>query len=918
MYTWQVITISLVYLVLLFALGTFAEKFSKKGKSLVNNPYVYALSLAVYCTAWTFYGSVERAAESGLDFLTIYLGPSLLIPVWLLLLRKIIKICKVQRITTLSDFIASRYGKKPVFGGLVALLFLVSIIPYIAIQIKAISHSFLILTHSAPPKNWAFWNDTALLITLILAAFTIVFGTRKLDTTERHEGMVFVVAFESLFKLFAFLAIGIYVTFGLFNGFGDMFAQAQKQEGLQHIYQLQTHENPQNWTWLLIASMSAFLLLPRQFQVGVKENVHEKHLTKAAWLFPLYLLLINIFVVPLALGGSLLFGEAQIRPSDYVLAIPLHFEANGLALLGYLGGFAAATSMIIVSTIALSTMVSNSIIMPFLTYNRVQPLTFKYNTSKLLLLVRRLTIIALLLLAYVYFKFLSESASLFSIGLISFVAVAQFAPSIVGGLLWKNANFYGAFWGLILGFLIWGFTLIVPTFVEAGWLSRSILTEGLWGIALLKPDHLFGLSNLGYIQHSLFWSLSSNLLVFIFVSLATKQSVKEHNESEVFVDIFKYSGVYESSIVWKGHAKLADIRKLLSRFLGENEANRLLSEYMVKQVIPITPIVTDSRLINFTETQLAGVVGKSSARLLLAPILKEEEFSFDELFEILKESRQLRSFNLELREKSEALEQAKQELIHANEELRNLDQLKDEFISTVTHEMRTPITSIRAFAEILQDTPDLELEEQHHFMETIIKEAERMERLINQVLDIEKFDSGKQDLHLAPVNLNDLVREAVNVTKKLIEEKHITLSLSLQESLPALLADHDRIKQVLLNLISNAIKFCKPKEGTISISTYFLDGYAKVNVTDNGKGIIPEEIELIFNSFYQSKDQNYKKPVGSGLGLTISRKIVELHHGTLTVESTPHVATKFSVSLPVNQPQHFKNYEYSTENTNRR
>lgn len=914
MFSWQVIIISLSYLLILFGIGLLAEKFRKKGKSLVTNPFVYALSLAVYCTAWTFYGSVERAAEGGLDFLTIYIGPALIMPLWLLLLKKIIRICKVQRITSLSDFIATRYGKKSIFGGIVAFLFLISIIPYISIQIKAISHSFDILANTQTQDTYdTFWNDTALLFTFILALFTIIFGTRKLDTTERHEGMVLAVAFESLFKLVVFLAIGAYVTYGVFNGFGDIFNQVDPNSLIPHS-EISSNENSQNWTWLLVASSLAFILLPRQFQTSVKENVEEKYLSKAAWMFPLYLFLINLFVIPLAMGGFILFADGSIKPSDFVLAIPLHFNANFLAILGYLGGFSAATSMIIVSTIALSTMVSNSIVMPLIAQTSLKSISFENNIRRILLMVRRSAIIGILLLSYVYFKYLSESAPLFSIGLISFVAVAQFAPAVIGGVLWKNANYFGAFTGLIVGFSIWGITLIVPTIIEAGWLSESILQNGLLGIEFLKPNNLFGLSDLGYIQHSLFWSLGLNTFCFVIISLSTKQSVKEHNEAEVFVDIFKYSEVYESSIVWKGHAKLTDIVSLLSNFWGTTKSNLMLNAYLTKNAIPATPVITDSRMFNFVENQLAGVVGKSSARLLLYSILKEDEFSFDEVFEILQESRQLRSFNLELKEKSKALEKARQELVKVNQDLRSLDSLKDEFISTVTHEMRTPITSIKAFAEILQDNPDLEDQEQSHFVETIIKESERMERLINQVLDIEKFDSGKQRLNLKETKINTIIKRATEVTAQLIEEKNIKLVLSLQESLPTIAIDRDRITQVLLNLISNAIKFCNTQNGKITISTYYLDGNVRINVTDNGKGIEPNEIELIFNSFYQAKDQNYKKPVGSGLGLTISKKIIELHEGSLKAESIPNVETKFSVTLPIRTELLYKPYEYTTKN----
>lgn len=342
-----VICLSLAYLLLLFIIANWAEHRSLMKRSLVNNPYVYALSLAVYCTAWTFYGSVGRAAETGVDFLSVYIGPTLAVPLWWLVFRKIIRICKVQRITNIADFISARYGKNRALGVIVTILCLLGIIPYISIQLKAITSSFQILSGGTTAVKSYFWVDQSFYIALALIVFAILFGTRKLEANERHEGLVAAIAFESLVKLFAFSVIGVFVTFGLFNGFGDIVARASAVPELRKVFVL-SESQTESWFWHCFLAAIAILFLPRQFQVTVVENVDENHLRKAQWLFPLYLLIINIFVVPIALGGKLLFTTMNVKADNYLLEIPLHFKQQGLAFVTYLGGFSAATSMIIV------------------------------------------------------------------------------------------------------------------------------------------------------------------------------------------------------------------------------------------------------------------------------------------------------------------------------------------------------------------------------------------------------------------------------------------------------------------------------------------------------------------------------------------------------------------------------------------
>lgn len=900
-----VIGFSLGYALLLFAIAYWSEQRARSGKSIVNNPYIYALSLAVYCTAWTYYGSVGRAAESGIEFLSIYIGPTVLAPLWWLLLRKIIRICKTQNITSLADFIAARYGKSVTLGGLVAIFCVLGIIPYIALQLKAISTSYEILVGNSLTSSFTysdatrFYEDSAFYISLAIIAFTILFGARHLDVSERHEGMVAAIAFESFVKLIAFLAVGLFVSYQLFDGVGDIFRQAAALPELQRLFTLDSTYGMSNWFWISLLSMMAIIFLPRQFQVAVVENTQEDHVKKAMWLFPLYLLVINLFVLPIALGGKILFLGSAIDADTYVLSLPLAFNNQQLALLAYIGGYSAATSMIIVSTVALSIMLSNNVTLPFLLNLPYFRKRYQNKLSKVSLLSRRLSIVFIILLAYLYFRIVAPYFPLVYIGLISFAAVAQFSPTVIGGIFWKGGTRLGALTGLFAGFVLWFFTLVVPTIIAARMLPESIMTEGIFGIDLLRPHILFGLTGFSPVVHGLFWSLFFNLLTYLLVSLYTEPTSKETNQAEVFVDIFKYAHFYEKSIVWKGTAYLTDLRNLLNSLLGRKKAELALADFSLKYNTPLGEGPADAKLITYTEKILAGAIGAASARIMVSSVVKkEEEISREDVFNILRETQQIISINRELQQKTEALRLASQQLRSSNEKLQRLDNQKDEFISTVTHEMRTPITSIRAFSEILYDNPELDQEERLHFLNTIIKETERMGRLIDQVLDLEKFESGKQKLSPLLLNINTIIQESVDSVKQLIREKDIQLKADLQADLPLTLGDPDRLMQVVLNLLSNAIKFCQPKEGRILITSYFLDGYLKVNISDNGRGIEAGSEELIFDKFYQVKNQTTKKPTGSGLGLAISKKIIEHHNGSIWAESKPGKGAKISFTLP--------------------
>jgi Na+/proline symporter/nitrogen-specific signal transduction histidine kinase len=903
-----IILTSFAYLGLLFAIAYYADHRADTGRSVIASPYVYSLSLAVYATAWTFYGSVGRAASDGVGFLPIYIGPTLMIALWWVVMRKIMRISKQNRITSLADFIASRYGKSALIGGLVTVIAVIGILPYISLQLKAISSSYAILvqypeiTMPAQLGPAPMGQDTAFWIALILAAFTIAFGTRHLDAAEHHQGMVAAIAFESLIKLLAFLAVGIFVTFGIYNGFGDLFARAAAEpklaamltplEGVAGGYA--------SWVWLTILSMMAIMFLPRQFQVTVIENLNEKHLNKAIWLFPLYMLAINVFVLPIAFGGLLHFPDGRVDADTFVLTLPMAEKQEFLALLVFIGGLSAATGMVIVETIALSTMVCNDLVMPVLLRMRRLRLNERPDLTGLLLGIRRGAIVLILLLGYLYFKLAGEAYALVSIGLISFAAVAQFAPVVLGGIFWKGGTRRGALCGLVAGFGVWFYTLLLPALARSGWLPIGLLEHGPFGIALLRPLELFGLDGLDQITHAMIWSMIANIGAYVGVSLAASPSAEEHRQASVFVDVFRQGGEAAGARFWRGTASVPDLYNLLARFLGTTSADSAFADYTAARGLrwPDARLAADAELVHYVEVQLAGAIGAASARVMVASVVKEEALTIAEVREILDEASQVVVYSHRLEQKSRELEAATAELRQANERLKELDRMKDDFVSMVTHELRTPLTSIRAFSEILRQDPNVELSQRKKFLDIITKETERLSRLINQVLDLSKIESGRAEWHESQVDVKEVISDSVTGMEQVFEEKGIRVELQLPELAPRVPGDVDRIIQVMLNLLSNAVKFCEPGRGRIGIALSEGGDGLRVDVRDNGPGVSVEDQALIFDKFRQAGDTLTNKPQGTGLGLPISRHIVEHHGGKLWVESSPGGGACFSFTLP--------------------
>ena len=899
MNSYLIIVSSILYLLLLFGVGYYAEIRSAKQKSIINNPYIYALSLAVYCTAWTFYGSVGRATLTGIEYLYIYLGPTVMAPLFWILLRKIVRISKTHRITSIADFISTRYGKNISLGIVVTLLCVIGIIPYIAIQLKAISSSIDIVAGNNHINESAYHilKDSTLYIAIGLSVFVIFFGTRSVDATEKHEGMVAAIAFESIIKIIAFIIAGVFVTYFLFNGFGDVIQKASKLPSLSKLFVISDENSYVQIFSTMFLSMLAVLFLPRQFQVAVVENVQENHLNKAIWLFPLYLFIINIFVIPIAFGGTILL-PSSINADTYVLALPILAHNHWITMIVYIGGFSAASSMIIVETIALSTMISNNIVMPLLLSLASIKEKLSNNISNFVINSRRLSIVVIIFLSYLYDRTVAEKYSLVSIGMVSFAAVAQFAPSIIGGIYWKKATKSAALFSILIGFLIWFYTLAVPSIIGAGLLDKSLMEEGLFHLSFLKPNALFGLYGFDTLTHGFFWSMFLNTGTFIGISLFTERKSQEIYQAEMFVEAFKHSVISsEGSVIWKGTAYIPDLKTLMSNFIGEERAIQLLQNYAKRRNISWNESgKAEPAMVNFAERILAGSIGSASARIMVKSVVKEEDLSIDEVLNILRESQLMKETNKELRRKSAELSKATEELKRANEQLKQMDEMKDEFLYTVTHELRTPLTSVRALSEIVHDNPDLPEEQKSEYLSAIMKETIRLSHLITQVLNLERYESGRTKLNYSNIDFASLLKDTINSANPLLKEKKLQLVQQISEELPVTSGDKDLLNQVFYNLTSNAIKYAK---NSIIIKAIGDHLQLRISVKDDGPGIAGEVHELIFDKFFQAKNQTLKKPEGSGLGLAICKRIVEMHHGKIWVESEEGNGSEFIVELPV-------------------
>lgn len=858
------VAVSLIYVFLLFAVAFLTERRATRGRlRFLQSPWVYTLSLSIYCTAWTFYGAVGYAARSGLEFLTIYLGPTLVFIGWWWVLRKLVRIGRAQRVTSIADLISSRYGKSNLLGVVVTLMSVASATPYIALQLQSVTLSFSVFAADTP-EGWALpdRSATALWIAGGLALFTILFGTRNLDANERHHGVVTAIALEAIMKLVALVAVGVWVVWGLADGPLDVLARIDASKIAEW------HLEPGRFAGLTFVSAAAVLTLPRMFQVLVVENVDERHLATASWAFPAYLMTMSLFVVPIAVLG-LEHAAPGANPDLFVLTLPLGAGQGSLALLAFLGGFSSATSMVIVAAIALATMVSNHIVTPlWLATRRGGARGEQGDVRWLVLTSRRISIGAVLAMGYLYYR-LSGGGALAAIGLIAFVGAAQVLPALLGGIFWRGATHVGALAGLLIGFAIWAYALFLPSFGEAGLISARLMAEGPFGLSWLRPQAFFGIEGIDPLLHALFWSLLLNAFAFLTFSMFSFPGPMERLQGVAFVNIFDQSTGAKS---WsRGQAEAEDLLSMAQRILGAEEAQLFFQAQAGAQgKAGFLPDPTPDFLAAL-ERQLAGSVGAATAHAMIAQLTGGSSVSVHDLIAVANEAAEIKEYTAQIEAKSEELARTARQLAEANEKLTSLSVQKDAFLGQISHELRTPMTSIRAFSEILME-PDLPEPMRAQYAEIIHEEARRLTRLLDDLLDLAVLENRKVNLNIGVANLHDLINRAVQAASNTRPERNFRVERDFSAEHMAVFTDTDRLVQVFINLVSNARKYCDAERGVLRIEVKKRGQTVRIDFIDNGSGIAKKSQALIFEKFARLTDTS--KAGGAGLGLAICREIM--------------------------------------------
>ncbi len=983
------LAIVLGYLLFLFLVASVGEAFaSRLGRGRIRT-ITYVLAASVYCTAWTFYGSVGLAANRGLEFLTIYLGPALVALLWPIVLRKLVRISKEQRITSISDFISSRYGKSANLGTLVALLVVAGMIPYIALQLRAVSVTFSLIMQEGSVLDVF---DPTLLVAVTLAFFGILFGARNLDFTKQQTGLMTAVAVESVVKLVAFLTVGIWVTWGLFGGLGDIFGRIARDPSWSSLLTL---DQPQTasyarWTAMLLISMMAVMFLPRQFHVLVVQNPRERDVNALAWSFPLYLLLINLFVLPIAFAGLLVFPESGAQADSFILRLPLHFDNHVISVAVFLGGFSAATAMIVVDSLALSKMITNDVILPMLLRRRrmedIYGVTLFYTRAAMLAVVG---------LGFAWARMERGQLLLVEMGLLSFIAVSQCAPAILMGLYWRRGNRKGAAAGISAGFALWFYTLIIPALVKEGLVPASVLADGPFGLQWLNPTALFGLSGLDVTTHGVFWSLFVNVGLFVLVSLLTEQDADDRSQAAAFVGtagedkhpagapailsateierlVHQYVGAEEAEPLvrelFRGKApseltvpELLELRirfeRLLAASLGaaaarmivedhftisKDEAQELVTSFQqMQQSLRLTEeevrrgerllasvvqsvddcIVTagvDGRLMTMNPAghRLLGYTPRRVGRLGLQDLLGPEDRgraakaiaraveagqgwsgqvtgrtakgqtfpAYLSVRGIVDAGGQIIGTVGVLRDLTEQVET--QRRLIQREKLASLG----EMAAGVAHEIRNPLGGIKMATNLLSSGDWGGGTLSQEMARSILSGIGEIERIINSLLDFTRdtqLERGEYEL----VRILDPVVEAMAAEGR---ARGIEVAYGRVEREAAAAADGQKLRQVFTNVMENALEAIDPQRagGQVIVNLFVEDDRATVEVADNGVGIAPEDREKIFLPFFTTK------PSGTGLGMSIVKKIVDLHGGDIVIDSASGRGTRVRISLP--------------------
>lgn len=910
----EVITLTIGYSLILFMIAIWGEKISSRKVSLLNNAFIYSLSLSVYCTSWTFYGSVGMAMDHGFLFLGIYLGPTLMTITWWVVLRKLIRIKNKFNITSIVDFISARYDKSEGLGILTGSFLFVGLIPYIAIQLKVINKTIEIITANAGNQN-----EYELLIAGLMCFSTIFFGLRKLNTTHRHPGMVLAVAFEGVVKLLAFIAVGVFVCYYLYSGIDDIFSRIPRMPGPMDFLGAKGSVNSITWITFILISAPAVILLPRQFHISVVENNDENHLKKAKWVFPLYLLLINFFVLPIAIGGK--FVGLPRESADYFVLILSQIEDHKIfTAIVFLGGFSAAMGMIMIETITLSTIFTNHIALPI--FSRVKMFSFM---NKHILKQRRVVATFLILISYVYMKTVSDKFGLISIGTISFVAVLQLAPTVFGALYWEKGSKAGAFAAVTSGFILWFYTLVIPSLVTLDWVSKNFLNDGPFHIEALKPEALFGFSDFHPLTNSLVWSMLANVGSYIFFSIVFPPKESEQKIASDFYHAIpdeKLEDIFldETHDVIFLREKKEIFQKTLLLFFSMEQTNAIIDNTLEeihilgKEKISILKL---AELYEYIEKVLAGSIGTAAAHYALesASILNEDENkllskTYSDLLAAMKINpsdfkKQILLFQEKERlMKKEALlleEQIRKKTIEL-EEQKNLTfqaskmSALGEMASGIAHEINNPLTIISAAVRGLRkmyERNEPDRSKVFKYLDDADKTVFRISNIIKGLLAVSR-DASNEEFY--PVKVRDIFNDVLSLCSEKFKANGVEIRINLEDEAFDTIIECKKIQisQVFLNLLNNSYDAIeKLPEKWIEIAARVSDDHLILRFIDSGTGIPLQIKDKIFQPFFTTKEVGK----GTGLGLSLSNTIINNHHGSIYVDSeVPN--TCFIVTLP--------------------
>lgn len=870
---WGLLLVSVTYVGVLFTVAWWGDRTRLYPTSQRLRPFIYSLALAVYCSSWTFHGAVGSAMREGLSYLPIYLGPVLFFVLAMPFFERLVRIAKQQNATSISHLLSARFGRSAPIAVVVTVIALTAAIPYMALQLKAVALSIEILTGLPQGKasGLPWFQDSALVVALLLAVFASLFGTRDVDATEHHPGMVLAIAVESLVKLIALLAVGIFA-FVQVGGTKPVLATAAVlANAVGH---------PVTFLTQTLISFAAIFCLPRQFLIGVVECASVSDLRPARRWFSLYLVLVSLIVVPIAaasLAVAITGSGAGIAPDAFVLWLPLSQGQTWLAALAFLGGFSAATGMVIVASVALATMVSNDLVLPALWRNRLVPLGDRIAAGATILWIRRVSILAVLLSAYAYFRLVPEVPSLAAIGLLAFAAVSQFAPALFACVYWSGASAGGVIAGLVSGFVVWLYTLLIPAVATASGAMPEWIVHGPLGIPMLTPQSLLGLPMADSLTHGVFWSLLANVTALVGVSLRHPPTLQDRLQAANWMASIDADAPTSAKLL-PGAATVQDLRLLGQRLLGHEAAARLLDRYARQQERPLMPDHrADVGLLQALERELAGALGAASARLVLTSALRGAGLRLEELVALLDETSQ------KLRAVTGEKAQAEQASLN-----------KTRFLAAASHDLLQPLNAARLFNAALRARASRNAGIRE-LSEKVERSLQEVDDLIEGLLDISRLDAGDVRAHLAHFDAASLLEPLREQFAPLAAQRGI--ELRVHPSRLRIHSDPRMLRRILQNFVGNALRYTRAGAVVVACRPRGNGRDVEFVVIDTGPGIAPESRRAIFEEFHRLDQQSPWGEKGLGLGLSICERIAHIIGATLTLHSEPGHGSAFGVCV---------------------